>query len=507
MKINEIKLGAILSYLTIALNTIIGLFYIPILLRSLGQSEYGLYMLIGSIVGYISVLDFGLHNAIYRFVSKYQSENNEYAQKTFLSTIFVIYSLIMLLVIVVGVILYNYIGVIFSSSIDLDNLHKARIMFAILVFNLAISLPLGAFQFILRGYGKFTLTNIVKIVRILLRTSIAILILFLGYKSVAIVVVDTVFNLLMGIIFLYYCVNKYQVKFSFKFFDKSLIKEIFSYSVYVFIIAIINQFFWKIGQVTLGVIDSTISVAIYALSLSLVSYYQQFGLAISGLFMPKVSKLVTNGSNNFELTNLMIKVGRLQFIILGFILILFFLFGKNFITLWAGEEYNETYIIVLMLFLSITIPMSQTIGGVILQVKNLQFFKTVNYSIMCVFNIFFAIYLGGLYGAFGVGLATAISVFVFQLIIMNIYYYYNLGINMKRFYIEVFNKTLLVLIFILILGSLFSYFPSKGWLGLMLKGLLISSIYLIFMLKYGFNKFERELIILPLRKTFGSFNK
>ena len=206
MKINEIKLGAILSYLMIALNTIIGLFYIPILLRFLGQSEYGLYMLIGSIVGYISVLDFGLHNTIYRFVSKYQSENNDYAQKTFLSTIFVIYSIIMILIIIVGIILYNYIDVIFSSSIDLENLQKARRMFAILIFNLAVTLPLGAFQFILKGYGKFTLTNIVKIVRVLLRTSIAILILFLGYKSVAIVIVDTVFNLSMGIVFFLYCV-------------------------------------------------------------------------------------------------------------------------------------------------------------------------------------------------------------------------------------------------------------------------------------------------------------
>ena len=116
MKINEIKVSAILSYVMIVLNTIIGLFYIPILLRYLGQSEYGLYMLIGSIVGYISVLDFGLHNTIYRFVSKYQSENNEGAQKSFLSTIFVIYSFIMILIIIVGIILYNYIGVIFQAQ-------------------------------------------------------------------------------------------------------------------------------------------------------------------------------------------------------------------------------------------------------------------------------------------------------------------------------------------------------------------------------------------------------
>jgi O-antigen/teichoic acid export membrane protein len=506
MKINEIKLGALLSYLSIVLNTIIGLFYIPILLRFLGQSEYGLYMLIGSIVGYISILDFGLHNTIYRFVSKYQSEKNYKAQKTFLSTIFVIYSFIMILIILVGIFLYNYIDIIFSSSIDQENIQKARKMFVILIFNLAITLPLGAFQFILRGYGKFTLTNFVKIVRILLRTFFAILILFLGYKSVALVMIDTIFNLSMGIIFLFYCVRKYNVKFSFISFDRTIIKEIFNYSVYVFIIAIINQFFWKIGQVTLGVIDSTIAVAIYALSMSLVSYYQQFGLAISGLFMPKVSKLVTDGSNNVILTDLMIRVGRLQFIILGFILTLFFVFGQNFISLWAGKEYDEVYKIVLILFFSLTIPMSQTIGGVILQVKNLQFFKTINYSIMCLFNVISAIYLGRLYGPFGVGLSTAISVIIFQLIIMNFYYYY-IGIDIRRFYIEVFSKNLIVLIAILILGSLFFYLPGESWMALFFKISLVCFIYIIFMLVYGFNKFERDLVLLPFKNKFGLFNK
>ena len=76
MKRDEIKLGAILSYVTIFLNTIVGLLYTPFMLRQLGQSEYGLYMLIGSLVAYISILDFGLHNTVYRFIAKYQAEKD-----------------------------------------------------------------------------------------------------------------------------------------------------------------------------------------------------------------------------------------------------------------------------------------------------------------------------------------------------------------------------------------------------------------------------------------------
>lgn len=90
MKHDEIELGALLSYVTIFLNTIVGLIYTPFMLRQLGQSEYGLYRLIGSLVGYISIFDFGLHNTIYRFVSKYQAEKDEEGQENFLASTFII---------------------------------------------------------------------------------------------------------------------------------------------------------------------------------------------------------------------------------------------------------------------------------------------------------------------------------------------------------------------------------------------------------------------------------
>ena len=43
MKVNQIKAGAILSYLSMGLSTIISLVYTPIMLQRLGESEFGVY--------------------------------------------------------------------------------------------------------------------------------------------------------------------------------------------------------------------------------------------------------------------------------------------------------------------------------------------------------------------------------------------------------------------------------------------------------------------------------
>lgn len=70
MKVNELKAGAFLSYLSIFVTIVIALLYTPIMLRLLGQSEYGLYSLIGAVVGYLSILDLGLGNAMVRYNAK-----------------------------------------------------------------------------------------------------------------------------------------------------------------------------------------------------------------------------------------------------------------------------------------------------------------------------------------------------------------------------------------------------------------------------------------------------
>ena len=67
---NQRRWGAVLSYVNIILTVVVGLLYTPLMLRLLGQSEYGLYSLIGSVVGYLSVLDMGLGNTLVRYTAK-----------------------------------------------------------------------------------------------------------------------------------------------------------------------------------------------------------------------------------------------------------------------------------------------------------------------------------------------------------------------------------------------------------------------------------------------------
>lgn len=500
---DESKKGALLSYIIIALNTVTGLVYTPFMLRQLGQSEYGLYMLIGSLVGYISILDFGLHNTVYRYIAKYQAEKDKDGEENFLASTFIFYGIITILVLIVGGILYFNIENIFSNSLSSQEVLKARKMFAILIFNLAISLPLGAFQFIIRGYGRFIYANFVSILRIILRTLVLVGILLLGYKSVAIVVVDTIFNIGMGIAYAFFCFKILSIKIKLHSFNRGFIKEIFNYSVYVFILAIVNQFFWKLGHLVLGIIASSAAVGVYALATNLVMYYQQLSLGISGVFLPKISKIIANGGNEEDLTDLMIKVGRIQLSILGLVLVGFLLLGRDFIQLWAGNGYDDVFWIAIMIFIAQTIPLVQTIGGTILQVKNMQSFKAKSYLVMCLLNIVGSVILGRRFGAIGVGIATALSVIVFQVVVLNYYYRYKVRLNVKRFYLEISDGIIQTIFISLVVGSTTFLFQWNGWLILFSKILFITILYTLLLFKIGLKEYEKNLFIYPIMKKIN----
>ena len=77
MKHNELKAGAVLSYVNLIIGNIIPFIYTPIMLRLLGQAEYGLYGIAQSIMGYIGLLNFGIGGTIVRYLAKYRAEGNK----------------------------------------------------------------------------------------------------------------------------------------------------------------------------------------------------------------------------------------------------------------------------------------------------------------------------------------------------------------------------------------------------------------------------------------------
>lgn len=499
-RVNELKAGALLSYISIFLGNIVSILYTPIMLRLLGQSEYGLYSLANSVVGYLSVLNFGFGSAVVKYTAKYKAEDDKLGEYNLNGMFIIVYSILAVIVIAAGTVLLFNVEKLFSMSLTTSEINKVKFIMVLLIFNMAISLPFGVFGSIITAYEKFIFPKVIGLIRTIINPFIMLPLLFMGYKSVAMTFASTLINLLFISVNMFYCFKILKIKIKFDNLDFSIFKEIFRYSFFIFLNMIVDKIYWSTDQLILGTVKGTISVAIYSIGSTFNNYYMSFSTAISGVFLPKVTRMVTKNSSDEELSDLFIKTGRIQYIILSFVLCGFLIVGQDFINLWAGPEYSEAYYIALIVMIPLTIPLIQNMGITILQAKNMHKFRSILYIIIAFINLFASIPMAMILGGVGAALCTALSMVIGNILIINIYYYKKLNINIPKFWSEILKMSFPVLMSLGIGFILNSIIKVNGVVGIIINGVIFVFVFITLMWNYGMNSYERHLFSEPIIK-------
>ena len=498
MKRNEYKLGAILSYVALGLKNIISLIYTPLMIRMLGQSEYGLYTLANSIVGYLGILDMGFGNAVVRYTTKLRTEGDKEGEYSLIGMFIALYSIISLIIVFCGGILVANVNILFGNGLNINELNIMKYLMVLMIFNLAISLPFSVFSAVIIVHERFVFPKMLEIIRSILNPLVMIPLLLMGYKSIAMTVMITIINVLCIIVNVYYCFAILKIKIKFKKINIYVLREIFGYSFFIFLNILVDKIYWSTDQLILGGMLGATSVAIYSVGSTLNTYYMTFSTAISGMFLPKITKMVSKKSSNKELSDLFIKIGRIQYIIMSFILVGFILIGKKFIEIWAGKGYEESYYVAVIVMIPLTIPLIQNIGISILQAKNMHRDRSKIYLFIAILNIIITIQFVKIFGSIGAAIATSIALIIGNIIIINIYYYKKVGLDIIRFWKEILEMTLPVFLCFFISRIIISFISLNGLFEFILSGIIITLIFIFFMWNLGMNSYEKNLILKPI---------
>lgn len=502
---NELKAGAVLNYIAICLNMLVGLIYTPFMLRMLGQSEYGLYSLASSVIAYLAVLDLGFGNAIIRYTAKLRAQGKHKEQEEMFGMFFVLYICIGIIALISGGILTLNVENMFSQSMSQEEISCTKVIMALMTFNLAFTFPMSIWGSIMMAYERFVFLKLVSVLRTVLNPVVMIFFLFAGYKAITMVIVTTIFNIVTLLINWWYCKYRLDIKVRFAKFKFAFLKEVSIYSFWIFLNAIMDRIYWSTGQFVLGIYKGTIAVAIYAVAIQFQGFYMMFSTAVSSVFLPKVTAMVTRNSSNKELSDLFIRTGRIQYIVMSFILSSFIVFGRPFIKLWAGESYSDAYYICLMFLIPLTIPLIQNLGITILQARNQMKFRSILYIVIALASLVLSISLAKKYGGYGCAFSTSLALIIGQVIIMNIYYYYRQNIDIVKFWVEI-SKMSIVPILSILIGLYFvnNFLMMKISIGrLFVFGLIFMTLFIVAFWKFSLNKKEKELFYAP----FAAFQR
>ncbi|MGI6815833.1 oligosaccharide flippase family protein [Bacteroides sp. KG123] len=503
MAVNQLKAGVVLNYINIGLVSLIGLLFTPYLLRKLGQSEFGLYSLVSSIVAYLTVLDLGFANAIVRYTAKFRTERKKEEQYRMFGMFFLLYIAIGIIALIAGLILYCNVEALFGATMTINEIARAKIMILILVFNLTITFPMSIFGAIVTAYEQFVFQKIVSISQIILNYTMIFIILQIGFKAIGVVVVLTVFNVLALIVNFLYCRYKIHIKMIFGHFEWFFLKEVAIYSFWIFLNVIMDRIYWGTGQFVLGAVVGTAAVAVFAVAIKLETIYMSLSTAVVNVFLPKVTGMVANNCSEREISDLFIKIGRIQYIIVSFILSGFILFGKEFIDIWAGPGYEDAYMIALLFFISLSVPLIQNLGITILQARNQMKFRSLLYLIIAIIALLMQIFLSRYFGGIGCAIAIAGALFLGQGLIMNVYYHKVQKLDMLKFWREILKMSFVPVILVAIGFWLKNGHIMNNTSSLVLGIISFSIIYLFLFWFVGLNSSERNLISKPTLKILS----
>lgn len=497
---SQIKIGALLSYIVLALQNMVGLLYTPFMLRMMGKSEYGLYSIAASVVAYLTVLDLGFGNAIVRYTARFRAENKQEEQYEMFGMFFLLYCGIGMVALLAGGVLCWNAENIFDASMTANELSRTKIILALMVFNLAITFPFSLFGSIITAYEQFVFQKVIAIVRIILNTVTMIVLLNLGYKAIAMVVVTTIFNVLtLGLNF-WYCKHDLKIKLKFAKFKWGFLKEVSIYSFWIFLNAIMDRIYWSTGQFVLGAFVGTAAVAVFAVAIQLEHMYMSFSTAISGVFLPKVTAMAVRDSDGKAISDLFIKTGRIQYCIMVLVLTGFFLFGRQFIRLWAGEGYDDAYIITMLFFIPLTVPLVQNLGVTILQARNQMKFRSLLYLVISLVSLGAQIPLSKYYGGIGCACAIAGALVLGQILVMNVYYQVKQKIDIVRFWIEIVKMSIVPGVLTVLAYYVLQQYALDSVVKLIAGIVLYLLVYLPLFFALSMNAYERDLILKPIRK-------
>jgi O-antigen/teichoic acid export membrane protein/CDP-glycerol glycerophosphotransferase (TagB/SpsB family) len=493
-EMNERKKGIVITYCILIFNVLIGVFYTPFLLSKLGDSQYGIYSLASSLISLLSLLDLGFGQSMVRYISKARATNDHETEAKLNGLFLTLYAVIAVGALLVGLVLLSVYPRICKKTMSGEELALFRIVFMILLVNVAVSFPMSVFSAFITSYEHFSFYKGVNLAVSMIKYGSMVLLLELGYQVVAIALTAVVCSLATQTVYLLYSVKTLHIRFSFGDYDRALVKEIGWFSFYIFINILVDFLFNNTDKLILGAVRGTFAVTVYSIGVYFQTYYANLSTAISGVFMPQIVGLYENGRQMDRLSAIFIKVGRVQMIILVLILSGFITYGREFIVLWVGPEYLDAYLIGCLVMVPGLVPLTQNIGISILRAMNLHKYRSYMYLAIAVANVAVSIPLAVSYGGIGSAFGTCLANLAGQILFMNWFYAKRVGLDIKTYWKHLAKMILLAVFMILSFSLVKLALRADSWRGLVGNICLYGVCYLVLYWLFLANKYEKSLV-------------
>lgn len=482
-----------MSYVSLGINILTGLIYTPWMISSIGRENYGLFTLAMSVIT-LFVFDFGLSSAVTRYMAKYLAEGRQDKANQCLGLVYRLYLYIDVFFLLLLTSLYFFIPQLYKELTP-DEIDKFKVIYIIAGIFTVVSFPFIPVNGILTANEKFVQLKGCEVIHKLIIVSAMTVCLMLGFGLYALVLVNAIAGLITIVLKLFFIRRDTKTKVLLRYHDKDQFREIVGFSVWTTVIAVCQRMIFTIAPTLLGFFSGSVAIAIFGIANTIEGYVFSFSNALSGMFLPSVSRIVAN--NNGNVLPLMIKVGRIQLFIVGFVVMAFCCVGREFIQLWVGADFSLSYWCTILLILPSVFHLPQEIGMQTIIAQNKVKQQAIVWIIVALFNLFLMALLTWRLGVLGLCLSICLSFFI-RTIGMDIILKKELLLQLEVFFRETFLSISLMIFVVASLSFLiYSVIGFDGFLAFLLKASVFVLLFSIGFLLVAKQE-EKRLIFQPI---------
>lgn len=489
----QIKFGAILSYVTIALSVLSGLLYTPWLEETIGKSQYGLYTLANSLI-ILFMVDFGLSAATSRYLAKYNAEGNKEAAERFLGAVYKLYLLIDGLIFAVLLVLFFFLEAIYVKLTPAE-LAQFKVVYVISGLFSVISFPFVTFNGILTAYEKFVPLKILDIVYRVFNIGFTVLALLMGHGLYALVSVHAAVGLLVLLIKYIVIRRTLPIRANLQSREKGIYKEIFSFSLWVTVSALAMRLVFNITPSILAVVAGSSAIAVFGIVNTIEGYTYTITTAINGMFLPRISRFLTRKEGQEDLNSLFLNVGKFQVALNGLIVAGFAVVGRSFIRLWMGEDYDQAYLGILLVIIPGLFYNGLQIADTTMTAMKKVKQPAIVSLITGLTNVALSFVLSYFLDVTGACLSIC-AAYTLRSVLLTVIYHRQLPLDIPRFMKNCYLRMIAPIGLTVLLGAGLNYLVADGgWLIFLLKAAFTAIVYLILTFLLGCSREERNNLI------------
>jgi len=358
--------SAVTNWLAFAAILGVAFFISPYLVRKLGDSTYGVWAFVESLLAYLTLFDMGIAAGVVRFTARYHAEGDARSLNRLVSTALALFLGFGAIAFGLGLGLAPFA----FTPLEKSGVSSAEITaFALLMLaNLTLTLPLSVFPAILDGLEYFGVKSIVRIVSLAIRTVGTILLMENSPSLLGLGIILTATNLLEHAVLAICCfVYLPKLRVRRRYVDRAMFQQVKGYSIDAFLAMFAGRVTVQSGTIVIGICLSTPEITWFAIALRLVEFAKGLLRSAITTLTPAVSAL--EAANDYgAIRAVFLKGSRWALYLILPVHLALLVLGGSFLTTWLGStEYaTRCYPALIILAAALSLVVAQSVASRIL---------------------------------------------------------------------------------------------------------------------------------------------